>query len=308
MYGSHFEFSDVQNYTSEWGGSHIRWQLNWYPQKGVDVYPLSIENYRLWLDEALKSLDRFVKVCDELGVNIIIDLHSPPGGGELFSSRTYINEYLNIWSNLASRYESHSCVKGYDILNEPMEPKLDDIISWRELALEVIDRIQVVNTNKIIVFEPSPGADPSAFVGLVPLDRTGIVYSLHMYIPHEFTHQGIGKWKGEVSYPGVVNGVIIDKKFLIDKLMPVIDFQMKYQTKIYVGEFSVVRWAPNGSSYRYLKDVIDIFELYKWSWVYHAYREWHGWSLEIERDIGDVNRLGSESRRLKLIKHWFSVE
>ena len=63
-------------------------------------------------------------------------------------------------------------------------------------------------------------------------------------------------------------------------LAPVTAFQARYHVPIYVGEFSVVRWAPPGSGARWLQDVVDLFEARHWSWTYHAFREWHGWSLE----------------------------
>ena len=49
---------------------------------------------------------------------------------------------------------------------------------------------------------------------------------------------------------------------------------------MYLGEFSVVRWAPHNSAVRYLGDVVDFCEKNGWSWSYHAFREFHGWSLE----------------------------
>jgi len=42
---------------------------------------------------------------------------------------------------------------------------------------------------------------------------------------------------------------------------------------MYIGEFSAIRWAPDGSAYRYLKDLIDVFEAHGWDWSYHAFRE-----------------------------------
>ena len=65
-------------------------------------------------------------------------------------------------------------------------------------------------------------------------------------------------------------------------MKPAIDFQKKTGCQLYVGEFSVIRWAPGGSGVNYLKDVLSLFETNRWSWTYHAFREWPGWSLEHE--------------------------
>ena len=75
----------------------------------------------------------------------------------------------------------------------------------------------------------------------------------------------------------------------------IIEFQKKHGVKIYVGEFSVVSWAPGGA--QYLKDCMELFEEYGWDWSYHAFREWAGWSVEHAgstrktiRRIGDTDR------------------
>jgi hypothetical protein len=49
---------------------------------------------------------------------------------------------------------------------------------------------------------------------------------------------------------------------------------------VFIGEFSVVRWAPVPDGANWLNDSIDLFEQNNWSWTYHAFREWPGWSLE----------------------------
>ena len=53
----------------------------------------------------------------------------------------------------------------------------------------------------------------------------------------------------------------------------------------YVGEFSVIAWAPVDSAVRYLRDVTGIFNRHGWSWTYHAFREYPGWSLEHEDGV-----------------------
>lgn len=58
------------------------------------------------------------------------------------------------------------------------------------------------------------------------------------------------------------------------------EFQKKWHVPIYVGEFSVIRWAPKNDAVLWLTDVIDLLESRSWSWSYHAFRENTCWSLE----------------------------
>ena len=85
----------------------------------------------------------------------------------------------------------------------------------------------------------------------------------------------------------------------------IIDFQREFNVHIYVGEFSAVRWTPENSSYRYLRDLIDLFEEYDWDWSYHAFREWDGWSAEHGPDKEDTSRSKTQTDREKLLRSWF---
>src|SRR5262249_47258134 len=116
------------------------------------------------------------------------------------------------------------------------------------------------------------GEDPNSFNSPVPVALPNVVYEVHMYLPHDYTGQGLdGDSTHPVSYPGIGT--------LNTSLNKVRNFQNNYPVRIFVGEFSVVRYAPSASSY--LHDCISIFEGYGWSWCYHAYREAKVWSLEV---------------------------
>ena len=60
--------------------------------------------------------------------------------------------------------------------------------------------------------------------------------------------------------PGKVEGERWDKERLREAMRPAIEFQREFNGHIHVGEFSAIRWAPDGSAFRYLRDCIDLFE------------------------------------------------
>ena len=121
---------------------------------------------------------------------------------------------------------------------------------------------------------------PDGLLAFEPIDVPNVVYSVHMYIPHGFTHQNVYGATTPKVYPGEIDGRMWDKQQLEEALQPAIEFQQTYNVHMYIGEFSAIRWAPDNSAYRYLKDVIDILESHDWDWSYHAFREWDGWSVE----------------------------
>jgi hypothetical protein len=92
---------------------------------------------------------------------------------------------------------------------------------------------------------------------------------------------------------------LYSKKGLEKRMKPVIDFQQKYGARIYVGEFSTVRYAPGGA--QYLRDLTDIFNKYNWDWTYHAFRESHFWDVEFCDEYKSQKRSEVDTERKKVL-------
>ncbi|MBR3086960.1 MAG: hypothetical protein IKH04_11220 [Kiritimatiellae bacterium] len=91
---------------------------------------------------------------------------------------------------------------------------------------------------------------PYAFTYLSPLAIDDVVYSVRMYDPGTFTHQGVGPGDplGQ-TYTGVLkDGETLDKEWLRRQLAPVRDFQLRHHARILVGEFSAICWAPGADN------------------------------------------------------------
>jgi len=272
---------------ASWGANHIRWQLTWdgFPHSAADN--ATKEQYWNWLDGALKHLDAMLPVCKEVGIKVLIDLHTLPGGRmddynhRMFVDKGWQDEYIAVWKNIAGRYKDNDVVWGYDIANEPQDGRVENgALNWPTLASVVTHEIRAIDAKHVIVVE-ARGGDVSSLLRFQTIDVPGLVYSFHMYLPHSFTHQNIfGKKHKTFYYPGRVGLKWWDKEALHYVLGEVKDWQQKNNAQIYVGEFSAIRWAPGDDARNYLKDCIDIFEEYNWSWCYHAFREYHGWSIE----------------------------
>ncbi len=75
-------------------------------------------------------------------------------------------------------------------------------------------------------------------------------------------------------------GTVWNKDFQRLTLQAAVDFQKKYDVPIFVGEFSTVRWGDVESSITYLRDAIELFEEYGWSWTYFSHGGYSGWDPE----------------------------
>lgn len=303
---------DLHVFAKEWGGNLIRWQLLYIPIKGEEQ---NLAAYDLWLDKALAKLDQVIAWSRPLGVKIVVDLHSPPSGeisgggfaaatGAFLKSPAAQQHFLEVWRKIAIRYKGESTVIwGFDLLNEPDDRAViapcDD---WQTLAEKTARAVREIDPARTLIVEPNTWGSPEGFAGFHPIPFSNVVYSFHMYAPFSYTHQGVNHPANPVAYPGEIDGKRWNKETLRQTLAPAIAFAAKYRVHLYVGEFSVLRWAPGADEY--LSDLTEIFESQGWDWSYHSYREWHGWNLELGEDRDDQATKPSSSARREAILRW----
>lgn len=314
MIGSSATDGDLKVLGQEWKANLIRWQLIHLKQAGPRV---TMQDFNVWLDTELKKLDAALVSCERYGLRVVVDLHSPPGGkataggysgsdSGLFHSQEAQDTFVKAWETMARRYKTNAVIWGYDLANEPVEDFVStDCEDWQQLAERTARAINAIDTSKAIIVEPADWGSPGSLANLRPINLPNVVYSVHMYLPMEFTHQTLYGNPGGVVYPGQIAGVYWNKDQLRKALEPVIAFQRQYGVHIYMGEFSAIRWAPGQSSCAYLKDLIDIFEEQGWDWSYHAYREWQGWSVEYDENQSNQRPSTAPTERQKLLRSWF---
>jgi hypothetical protein len=299
----------------EWKANLIRWQLIRY---GPRARYLSAEDYDAWLDAELKKVEAALPLCEKHGIRVVLDLHSPPGGkptvsgyvgsdDRLFTDKRCQDHFVEVWRRMATRFKQSKVFWGYDLANEPVEDDVaEDCLDWQGLAERTAKAVREIDPDRAIIIECADWGGPAGFRDFEPISVPNVVYSVHMYLPHAFTHQGVHARSPAVRYPGALEGKTWNKAELERALAPVIDFQKRHNIQIYVGEFSAIRWAPDDSAHRYLSDVIDIFEAHGWDWSYHAFREWHGWSVEHGSDPQDTRPAGAPTDRQRLLQSWFA--
>lgn len=229
------------------------------------------------------------------------------------SDGTGYNETLKqLWLYIAENYGSHPNLLGYDLLNEPNTS--NDIAYYMDTVLPMlVDTIRSVDKNTYIIVEPASFALPGYFAGLKPIDDPKTVYSFHFYYPHQYTHQGIGEYSEELTYPGMIANFPTDSPTLWNKakikesVQAVVDFQRKYNARIWIGEFGVVRWAGNPA--QWIRDTISIWEEYGWDWCYHSYGGYNGFNQTFDKTDATDNVMdgGKDTDAIKALKEGFAL-
>ena len=249
-------------------------------------------------EKILEMLEKKVRYVKASGQKAVIAMQP---SSAVWKTEEAEREFITVWKDVAARLKPlNDAVWAYDLYNEPLERSALPYAphQWRGVAVKTIKEIRKIDREVWFIYETGPGGGWRGFEDLSPLPDTRVIYSFHFYQPGTFTHQGIAasqlqdaglmakeqKTAGLI-WPGYYGGLWWDRGQIEKQLAPVIEFQEKYKVPVFVGEFSVVVWAPVGSAVQYLQDSIDVFEKYGWSWTYHAFREWPGWSLEHEDGV-----------------------
>jgi len=312
---SSIDEAGLRTFGRDWNANLVRWQLVRLTRPGSSATP---EAWDAWLQSELKRLDAMLPLCRKYGLYVALDLHSPPGGrgtaggyagsdSGLFTDRACQDQFVRAWEGMARRYKGVKTIWGFDLANEPVEDEWNaECDDWQALAERTAKAIHAIDPDRTIIVEPAEWGGPGALRSFVPIGEPNVVYSVHMYLPHEFTHQGVYGPSAPIAYPGEIAGRKWDKAAIRDALQPAADFQRKYNVHIYIGEFSAIRWAPDQSAYRYLRDLVEVMEELGWDWSYHAFREWDGWSVEHTEDRNSRERAATPTAREKLLREWYA--
>ena len=283
-----------------WKVNLIRYQM--YPGAELRKTLTTEEAYLRWIDSEIARLDKeILPLARQYDIKLALDLHY--GGrkltqllsNELTPNSTNLELLEKTWRKLATHYRGNEMIYGYDLLNEP-KPEDPTKNPWPEMAQRLVDVIREVDPDTPIIVE--------WFLTLpFPVSGKNLIYSFHFYSPGEYTHNQVSSVHSATNwrYPGVINGLWWDKEQMREEFRPYIEFQKKHGVRMFIGEFSVVAWAPGGA--QYLQDCVDLFEEYGWDWTYHAFREWSGWSVEhAGKSRKDNRRVGDTDRKQVLLK------
>ena len=292
----------------QWNVNLVRWQLTWggFPQSKADTADQA--DYDVWLNSCLQHLDDMLPYFKKAHILVVLDLHTPPGGSDaghvdrVFTDALWQKHFIDCWRKMATKYRGEKQVWGYDLFNEPIAGNVpESLLDWHDLAEKTALMVRRIDSAHAIIIEPDPGGSPDALPYFEPLKVPGVVYSVHMYEPHQFTHQGVfAEFPIGPAYPGVIAGEQWNKDRIRQYLQPVADYAAEFHVSIYIGEFSAIRWAKGAD--KYLADVIDVCESNGWDWSYHAFREWQGWSAEVgdDKDISTPSKQPTDRLRVLL--------
>jgi len=254
------------------------------------------------------------------------------GENPYFQDPELVAAMVSLWHKTARAFKGHPALYGYDIVNEPLNREFPMTrIHHREFMILCARAIRDEDPNATLIVECNADGSPAGFdcksrynfVAMTPIPFDNVIYSVHVYQPMGFTHQGIGQKKDAYKhhsyptsdtqldpnrkrFPGDLDKTVTgedawNKEYVRNAIKSVREFQLKYGARIWVGEFSAASWTDGGD--RYLQDVTDLFEEYGWDYTYHGFRENVIWSLEHEgEDNSHLKTAKTDTSRMKVMK------
>ena len=275
------DFADLH----EWGATLMRYQMKRATWGWTEAQLIDLAAYREWLDGRLDLLDKMLDWAEKYDIDIVVDLHHPPGGSgqnglRMLYRQDCLDEFIATWRKIATRFKGRKRIYGYDLVNEPThgDGVICDYLEAQRLAAEAVREIDPETT---IIIESNGMDVPITYDYLSPLAMDNVIYEVHTYNPGAYAFQGVyarGLSQSWNHWPNPSYGW--NREWIVNDLRPVAEFAKRHGAKIYVGEFSAAAWLPGAE--KWIADCISVFNEYGWDWTYHAFRESRIWSVEHE--------------------------
>lgn len=243
---------------SGWGLDHLRLPVDY------DLLENEDGSYK---EDGFLYIDYTIKMCQELGLNLILDLHKTygfsfdKGEGELgfFESEQYRERFCRLWEKLAKRYGKFSDMLAFELLNEVTDKSYCDI--WNKTALDCIRRIRAIAPDTLILVGGYHNNSAEAVKDLLYIDDDRLVYNFHCYDPLKFTHQG-AYWVEDMDrdFKMSFEESGVTKKFFEDFFADAIKTSNERNVPLYCGEYGVIETVDTNEALPWYKALHSVFE------------------------------------------------
>lgn len=270
---------DDIKYIASLGMDHIR--------LGFDQIVFEEKPY-IYRENIFSYIDKFIAWGKKYNLNIVLNMHKAVGNYcdikedvELLDDAELQNRFISLWLAFEKRYADDNSI-AFELLNEVRNV---DPEKWNVLADKTISSIRVRNKDRKIIVGSTCWNSPDTLKQLRIYDDENIIYTFHIYSPHEFTHQrGVLQapqlyYNRIMPYPGDIERyrdyhVVVhnnscayakyskmDIAYMRDALQGAVDFVKSHPDKIlWCGEFGTIRHADIKWRENWMRDVITILK------------------------------------------------
>ena len=262
-------------YIASLGMDHIR--------LGFDQIVVEESPY-VYRERILDKIEEFLGWCRTYGLNTVLNLHKSIGNycdireeRQLLEDVELQDRFIALWVTLEKRYAAYPAV-AFELLNELRDVETEP---WNRLTERTLSALRAIHPTRPVVIGSTRWNSPSTLGELRVYDDPCVIYTFHMYSPHEFTHQrGVLQenqcyYNRDMPYPadieryrhyaatvlgkeGLYDGFErMDARYLAHRMEGAARFLREHPDKIlWCGEFGTIRHAKLEWREEYMKDVI----------------------------------------------------
>lgn len=228
--------------------------------------------------EFFKKVDGIVDLCLKHGLAVSIDVHYYPyinmtNPDPVLTFDENIDRLSYLWEQIADHYKDYSNdLVFFDLLNEPA-PTLD-VDRYNDMIANLIGVVRKTNPDRtILIGTPSLGQHWTIGELRFPENEWNIIAECHYYLPHTFTHQGLG-YAGVADVHGTKwTGTDAERAPILKDFAYLAKWSKMQNRPVNIGEFGVNDEADLESRARYLKFMRDNIDANGMSFHLWGYRE-----------------------------------
>ena len=269
-------------YEGEWGYTIRREDLVRLKRAGFDTVRLPVRwsvhaarEAPYTLDpEMLNRVDEIIGWADEIGLNIIVNVHHYSD----LNRRPKLHEprLEAIWDQLSSHYASAPDALILETINEPhsnMTTKRTDALNAR-----LLERIRRDHPDRWVILGTAGWGQLEALWSSKPNYAKNVMLTYHEYDPFDFTHQG-AHWTDR-EQTGLSWGAPHEVNAMMRRLDSARAMQQQTGMPVFVGEFGVFQDVPVEQRAVWTRTLREGIEDRGMSWCY--------WDFAGELKVYDV--------------------
>ena len=273
---------------------------------GFDHLRLPVDEEQLWDEagnkepEAFRLLHSAIEWAQKHKLRVVVDLHilrSHHFNAQekpLWTDPKAQDKFIALWRELSAELGKYPLsLVAYELMNEPVADEAED---WNRLVEKAVRAIRRTEPGRKIVIGSNKWQSVGTFDQLrIPAGDRNIILSFHFYNPMLITHYraswtSVGKYKGPVSYPGLLvepneiekldpetagivksNNGVYDRERLESMLEKPLALAKKLDLPLYCGEWGAIEGARE-ARLRWYRDMRAILEKHGVAWATWDYK------------------------------------